>query len=439
MDGSYEDLVARFHRYLMPAVETYYEDPLVIDHARGLEVFDTAGQRFLDFFGGILTVSVGHSHPTVVSAIREQLDRMTHTSTLYITSAMVELAQKLAAMTPGTLRQSFFTSSGTEANETAVRIAQLATGSSEIMALRHGYSGRSQLTLSLTGQSSWRQGLPGSVGIHHAHNAYCYRCPFGKRPQTCGLECAQDVKEVLATQTSGRIAALIAEPIQGVGGFITPPDRYFHEVVEIVHAHGGLFIDDEVQTGLGRTGKMFGIEHCGVEPDIMTFAKGLANGTPIGATITTAEIAASYRGPTISTFGGNPVSMQAALATLGVIEEENLMENAAAMGTVLREGLEELQQRFPVIGDVRGRGLMQGLEFVRTQKEPAPDLVKEFFEATRRRGLLIGKGGLYGNTIRIAPAMTVTRTQIFEALEIMEDSLEELYRQEPPLAAVGKE
>lgn len=431
-----ENVRLRHEKYLVPATATYYDQALVVDRGDGCYLYDVEGAKYLDFFGGILTVSVGHAHPRVVEAVSDQVSRVAHTSALYINPSLVDLAERLAAITPGDLQQSYFTASGTEANETAVAMARLATGSHEVVGLRHSYSGRSQLGMTLTGQAPWRLGTTGLAGIHHAHNAYCYRCPFGQTPDKCHLECAQDLEEMIATSTSGRIAAFIAEPIQGVGGFITPPEGYFEEAVGIVRRHGGLFIADEVQTGFGRTGRMFGIEHYGVVPDIMTFAKGLANGSPIGATVTTAAIGAHYRGPSISTFGGNPMSMRAALATLDVIADEGLVENARVLGQVLRDGLEEISREFAVVGDVRGKGLMQALEFVRDYKKPAPDLVLAFFEATRRRGLLIGKGGLYGNTVRITPPLSVSRSQVMEALDIIREAIAEIYQAEPGLRQV---
>ncbi|MDQ0188681.1 aspartate aminotransferase family protein [Alicyclobacillus cycloheptanicus] len=431
------DFVAKQRKYLAPGVATYYDTPIVMSHGAGCYLYASDGTKYLDFFGGILTVSVGHAHPRVNRAVIDQIQKLTHVSTLYVTTPMVELAQRLAEITPGDLAVSFFTSSGTEANETAIAMARMATGAYEVVALRHSYSGRSALAATLTGQAGWRLGMHGTPGVVHAMNAYCYRCPFGKTPDRCGLECAKDMEETLRTSTSGRVAAVIAEPIQGVGGFITPPDAYFQEIAETVRKYGGLFIADEVQTGFGRTGRAFGIEHSGVQPDLMTFAKGLANGHPIGATIATPAVAAAYTKPTISTFGGNPVSMRAALTTLDVIAEENLTENARVQGQRLREGLEELQRRYPMIGDVRGKGLMQGMEFVRADKEPAPDLVAKFAEYTRQNGLLIGKGGLYGNTVRIAPAMNVSAAQVQEALEQMAEALARMTAEEPELARLS--
>ncbi|MCY0877436.1 MAG: aspartate aminotransferase family protein [Firmicutes bacterium] len=431
------DLVEKQRQYLVPGVATYYQTPLVVTRGEGRYLYSEDGQRYLDFFGGILTVSIGHAHPAVTRAVVEQAHKLVHSSTLYVTEPMVRLAERLAAITPEPLKQSFFTTSGTEANETAIAMAQLATGRSEVIAFRHTYSGRSQMAMGLTGQADWKLAGAGmALPIRHAHNAYCYRCPFGKTPDRCGLECAQDLREFIRTSTSGRIAALIAEPIQGVGGFITPPAAFFQEAVGIAREFGALFIDDEVQTGFGRTGKPFGIDHYGVTPDIMTFAKGLANGLPIGATIATPEVAQHYRGPTISTFGGNPLSMQAALATLDVMETERLTENARVLGAFLREGLDALADRYPVIGDVRGKGLMQALEFVWRDKKPAPELAVAFLERTRERQLLVGKGGLYGNVIRIAPPMTVTKEEVVTALDAMQEAMAAIYRDFPEADAV---
>jgi 4-aminobutyrate aminotransferase-like enzyme len=339
----------------------------------------------------------------------------------------VRLAEKLAEITPGRLQKSFFTNSGTEANETAVLLAQLHTKCQDVIALRHSYSGRSHLAMSLTAHAAWRLAPTAAAGIHHIPNAYCYRCPFGLTYPSCDLKCAKDLAEAIQTETSGRIAAFIAEPIQGIGGFITPPKEYFQVIVSILRQYGGLFICDEVQTGWGRTGgKMFGIEHWGVEPDIMTFAKGMANGVPIGATIARAEIADSMTGMTISTFGGNPVTSAAALATIQVIEEENLVENARVMGWRLREGLETLKQKYPAIGDVRGMGLMQGLEMVGEHKRPDGEAVRRLFERTKANGLLIGKGGLMGNVIRITPPLNVTKDEIDRALKLLDQSFAQL-------------
>jgi 4-aminobutyrate aminotransferase len=420
----------RKHReYLWPTVTNLYEQPLVADRARMQHVWDVEGRKYLDFFGGILTLSVGHTNPKVTSRVKEQVDRLQHTSTIYPNEAIVDLAEKVAQITPGKLQKSFFTNSGTEANETAILLARVATGAFDVVALRHSYSGGSATTKSLTGQAQWRKSGVVAVGISHALSPYCYRCPLGMTYPSCEAACANDVENLIQAGTSGRIAAFLAEPIQGVGGFITPPPEYFKIVFNIVKKYGGLFVADEVQTGFGRTGKhWFGIEHWEVVPDVITCAKGMGNGVPIGATVTTSELAGSFQGQTLSTFGGNPVTCVAARATIQVIEEENLLENAHAMGQFFREQLNALQEKYPVIGDVRGKGLMQGLELVkdRETKEPAPEILGQLLERTRENGLLIGRGGLYGNVVRLSPMLNIAKADIEEAVRLLDKSFSEL-------------
>jgi 4-aminobutyrate aminotransferase len=327
------------------------------------------------------------------------------------------------------LQTSYILNSGTEANETAVMLAKAATGAQEVIALRHGYSGRSALAMTLTGQSAWRIGGTQILGIKHAMNPYCYRCPLKLTYPACGIACAEDIEDLIQTTTSGRVAAFLAEPIQGVGGFVTAPPEYFEIATNIIRRYGGLFICDEVQTGFGRTGKhWFGIQHWDAEPDIMTMAKGIANGSPMGVTIATPEVASKLEGLTISTFGGNPVSCAAALATIQVMEEEASPDHVEEVGTHLRQGLEALGEKYPLIGDVRGMGLMQGVEMVRDRetKEPATKEIAHLFEATRERGLLIGKGGLYGNTLRISPPLVATKDDVDQALEILDYTFAEV-------------
>jgi len=412
------EILLATQEHLFPAVFHYYQEPLVVARAKDQHVWDSDGNQYLDFFGGIVTISVGHANERVNRVIHEQTDRLQHVSTLFPTEPVAKLAKKIASIAPGgRLRRSFFTNSGSEANETAILTARCATVSSEIVALRHSYHGRSALTMALSGQSSWRIGGASQPGVVFAHNAYCYRCPFGLRYPDCEVRCARDVENLIQTCTSGRIAGFIAEPIQGVGGYITPPPEYFRIVAQTVRNHGGLFISDEVQTGWGRTGRRwFGIEHWDVVPDIITAAKGLGNGTPIGLTVATDAAASSVQGLTISTFGGNPVSAAAANAVLEFIEQENLLANAAETGAYLREKLLELQQKHPVIGDVRGMGLMQALELVtdRTAKTPAAQAAASVLEAARENRLLVGKGGLYGNVIRITPPLNITRIDVDE-------------------------
>lgn len=423
-----QTILEKQRAYLWPNHILYYTEPLPLAHGDGLYVWDTDGKQYLDFFGGILTTSVGHNNPHVVERVREQAAKLIHSSTLYPNENHVNLAEKLATITPGRLQMSYFTNSGSEANETAIVAAQTYTDAREIVALRHAYSGRTSLTMSVTAHSTWKVGKSFSPDVKHALNPYCYRCPLKLTYPACDVACAQDIEDVIRTTTSGRIAAFMAEPIQGVGGFITPPDEYFQIAVEIARHYGGVFICDEVQTGFGRTGAhWFGISHWGVEPEIMTMAKGIANGLPMGNTVTTPAVAQAMvgQGLTISTFGGNPVSTAAALGTLEAMEEAGGPDRFAVLGARLRGGLDRLGEKYPLIGDVRGKGLMQGIEMVtdRQRKEPAPKAVAQLFEETRERGLLIGKGGLYGNVIRISPALTVSETQIDDALEILDYAL----------------
>jgi 4-aminobutyrate aminotransferase len=424
-----EDVRQKHKQYVWPAATNYFQKSLVTDRGEMQYLWDLDGNRYLDFFGGILTISVGHCNPKVTAKIKSQVDRLQHTSTLYPNEAIVNLAEKLAQITPGKLQKSFFTNSGTEANENALLLARMATGRYDVVALRHAYSGGSQLAKAVTAQAPWRKGGVISVGIAHAINPYCYRCPLGMTYPDCGVACAHDVENLIQRGTSGAIAAFIAEPIQGVGGFITPPPEYFKMVFKIVKNYGGVFIADEVQTGFGRTGKKwFGIEQWEVEPDMITCAKGMANGAPVGATITTAELADQFQGMTISTFGGNPVTSVAARATIQVIEEENLLENVTTVGAYFRGKLQELQQKHTLIGDVRGMGLMQGLELVkdRKTKEPAADATAQLMERARDNGLLIGKGGLYGNVIRLSPMLNISKPDVDEAIHLLDKSLSEV-------------
>ncbi|MBM3726405.1 MAG: aspartate aminotransferase family protein [Acidobacteria bacterium] len=410
-----DEIVLAHKKHLFPAVFHLYDQPLVLTHARDQYVWDADGKQYLDFLGGIVTISVGHGNELVKARVEEQLNKLWHVSTLFANEPQAALAKRIAEVTPdGRLTKSFFTNSGTEANETAILAARCYTGASDIVALRHSYHGRSAMAMGLTGISTWKLGGM-APGIVHAHNAYCYRCPFGLTYPDCEVRCARDVEELIKTTTGGRVAGFIAEPIQGVGGYITPPKEYFGIVAEIVRRHGGVFISDEVQTGWGRTGgKWFGIEQWGVTPDIITGAKGLANGLPIGLTVARAEVADSIKGLTLSTFGGNPLSTTAAHAVIDYIEEQNLRVNTAEVGAHLRMRLLELQERHALIGDVRGMGLLQAVELVRDRKtkEPATAEAARVMDAARREGLLMGKGGMAGNVLRFAPPMNVSKADV---------------------------
>lgn len=426
-----DELILAHKTFLFPAIFHYFDQPLVLERAQDQFCYDAQGNQYLDFFGGIVTVSVGHGNPQVQQAMRQQMEKLVHVSSCFATEPMVALAQKLARISPtpkgdGRPAKTFFTNSGTEADETAILAARLYTGSSEVIALRHGYHGRSSLAMAMTGHAAWRLGPNLPAGVVHAHNAYCYRCPFGLSYPECGVRCATDVEELIKTSTSGKVAAVIAEPIQGVGGFITPPPEYFKIVAEIVRRHGGVVISDEVQTAWGRTGsKWFGIEHWGVEPDIVTSAKGLANGMPIGVTLARADVADAYKGLTISTFGGNPVATAAGSAVLDFIEQQHLLANTQAVGDYLKAGLEKLQEKHPLIGEVRGLGLLLGVELVRDRrsKEPAAKETNALLGHCRDQRILVGKGGLYGNVIRISPPMNIGRDDVDEFLRRFDRSL----------------
>ncbi|MDJ0621545.1 MAG: aspartate aminotransferase family protein [Desulfocapsaceae bacterium] len=429
--SAYQDIMAKQNAYLWQSHLHYYNEPLPLDRGKGSYVWDVADEKYLDYFGGILTTSVGHGHPRIVEKVAEQTAKLIHTSTLYPHANHVSLAEKIAAITPGRLQKSYFTNSGTEADELALMAARGYTGNYDILALRHGYSGNSATGKTLTAQSAWR--LAGNIvpGIKHAINPYCYRCPYKMSYPGCDIACAQDVEDVIKTTTCGKVAGILIEPIQGVGGFITPPVEYFGIVSEIIRDHGGVVISDEVQTGFGRTGEhWFGIEHWGVEPEIMTMAKGIANGFPMGNTITVPEVADAMidGGNFICTFGGNPVSTIASLTTIEIMEQEAPPQQVAQKGRRLRQGLNAIAENSPFVGEVRGMGLMQGIEVVKDKKskEPAPELVLQIFEETKRRKLLIGKGGMYNNVVRITPPLNTTDEELETALGVLSEVFNDL-------------
>jgi 4-aminobutyrate aminotransferase-like enzyme len=419
------DLVRRHRESIFPSVALNYAEPIELRRGEGQYVYDGAGRQYLDFFGGIVTVSSGHAVPEINRAISEQLDRITHTSTLFLIRSQIELAERLRQMTPEKLDKVLFVNSGTEANEAAFLITTLARDSNEIIALRHSYHGRSFATINASGQTPWRSTTLSPLHVHYVGNPYCYRCPWEKTYPSCGLLCARDVEAVVQTTTSGRPAAFVAEPIQGVGGFIVPPPEYFPMVKEILDRHGIPFICDEVQTAWGRLGRAdFGFQAFGVEPDVVVFAKGLANGIPIGGVIATDELASSIRSLSLSTFGGNPVATTAALANLNYIVTNNLKENAKENGAYLKARLQGLAERHAIIGDVRGMGLLVAIELVhdRQTKDPAPDLAARVLDAAKERGLIVGKGGIHANTLRISPPLIITKSDVDAAIEVLDEA-----------------
>jgi 4-aminobutyrate aminotransferase / (S)-3-amino-2-methylpropionate transaminase / 5-aminovalerate transaminase len=399
------DTREQYARYVLPVVAQGVE-AIVVASARGRTVTDVEGKTYLDCFSGISVVNAGHNHPRILEAARAQMEQLVHCcSYVYHVPVVGQLAEKLAAITPGDLQKSFFANSGAEAIEGAMRLAKQATGRRELVALACGFHGRTIGTLSITGNSARKKNNgPYLPGVAFGPAPYCYRCPLGLEYPSCDVACAHALRDVVKQQTSADVAAFIVEPILGEGGIITPPAEYLSIAASIFHENGTLLIVDEVQTGFGRTGKMFGVEHFpDVRPDILTMAKGIASGFPLGAFTAREPVSEAMKpGDHLSTFGGNPISCAAALANLAVLAEENLVENAARRGAELLTRFAKLQEKYSLIGDVRGRGLMIGLELVRDRrtKEPASEEAKVLRAALRERGVLVGVGGRDGKTRR---------------------------------------
>ncbi len=421
------DLLAR-HRAVIPNwVTLYYQQPIEIVSGSGRRVQDADGNSYLDFFAGILTNMLGYDVPEVRAAIVEQIERgVLHTSTLYLIRSQVELAERIARLSGIPDAKVFFTTSGTEANDTALLLATQFRRSTQVLALRNSYHGRSFTAIGVTGIRGWSASSLTPVQVSYVHSGYRYRSPFKALSDSDYIRaCAADLRDVIESTTAGDVACMIAEPIQGVGGFAVPPDGFFGAMKEVLDEYGILFVSDEVQTGWGRTGEHFwGIGAHGVTPDAMTFAKGLGNGMSIGGVVTRREIMDSLGANSISTFGGNPVSTAAARATLDYVLDRDLQANAHKVGTRLLSGLRDLAARHPAVGDVRGKGLMAAVELVEPGTD-RPDLpaTAAIMEQTRSRGLLVGKGGRLGNVLRIAPPLTLTEEEADEGLQILADSL----------------
>ncbi len=407
-------------KYIIPCLGHFYSDPRQMVRGEMQYLYDSEGRKYLDCFAGVSVINCGHCNPAINAAVTEQLNTLQHVCNIYLTENFVNLAEQLARITPGRLQKTFFCSTGTEAIVGAELLAVIATGCRELIALRGVVHGRTKLTMSLTGLSMWRTDPNPVGGIHFARNPYCYRCPMKLSPEACGLACANEVEETIKSATTGRPAAFIAESIQGNAGIIVPPKGYFRRVKEILDHYGALFIADEVQTGFARTGKMFAIEHFGVTPDIMTMAKALGNGAPISAFIATPEIADKYTRPGASTLGGNPVSTTAGLQVIRYIEEHDLMGNAERRGVQLRAGLKEIQKRHPIIGDIRGLGLMVGAEFVHADKSPAAAELDLVLEELKNRGFIVGKNGIERNVMAFQPPLIITEKNINDVLNAVE-------------------
>lgn len=421
-----EQIIEKKKKYIMPCLGHFYQEPMQIVRGSMQYLYDSIGKEYLDCFAGVSVINCGHCNPEITAKICQQVQTLQHVCNIYLTENFVNLAEELAKITPGDLQKTFFCSTGTEANEGAALLASIYKKSSEFISLRNGLHGRTKLTMSLTGISMWRTDPNPVGGIHFAPNAYCYRCPLGKKYPECDCDCANAIEDLIKTSTSGNVAAFIAEPIQGNAGIVTPPKAYFKRVKEILDHHEILLIVDEVQTGFGRTGKMFAIENYDITPDIMTVAKALGNGTPISAFIATAKVADTYTRPGASTLGGNPVSTTAALATLDYIKKYDLIHNAAVRGKQLKDGLYQLQKKYPFIGDIRGLGLMVGAEIIKSDKSPDAEAVDKVLEAMKNRGFIIGKNGVDRNVIAFQPPLVITEQNINDMLNNLDSVMAKL-------------
>jgi len=425
-----EEIMELRRRYLTPSLVTYYKNPIMIVEGSMQYVYDERGRRYLDVFGGIVTISVGHCHPYVTQRIREQMEILQHTTTIYLHPIIAQYARMLAEKLPAELRVCYFVNSGSEANDLALLLARLYTGNYDVVALRNAYHGGSASTMGLTAQSTWKYNYPHSFGIHHAIAPDPYRGPWGRDDPDAGIKYASDVREIIEFATPGCVAAFIAESIQGVGGAVVYPDGFLAQAYEYCRDAGGLCIADEVQTGFGRTGSHYwGFETQDVIPDIVTMAKGIGNGLPLAAVVTTPAIAQTLtRRIHFNTFGGNPVSCAGGKAVLEVIDRENLQQNALKIGNYLMDGLKGLMDKHDLIGDVRGRGLMTGVELVkdRRSKEPAKGECDFVFERSKELGLLVGKGGFHGNVLRIKPPLCIHEGDVDFLIEVLDFALKEV-------------
>ena len=427
---SREEVIALRRQYVSPGVITYYKDPLMIVEGHMQYVYDETGRRYLDAFAGIVTVSVGHCHPKVLEKVAEQNGKLQHTTTIYLHPTLPLFAQKLASKMPEGLSRTYFTNSGSEANELAMLSSREFTGNAAVVGLRNGYHGGTSSTMGLTAHGNWKFKTNQVASIHHSHPGYCYRCPYGLTYPSCDLKCAHDLKNVIQYETCGEIACFIGEPIQGVGGTVVPPKEYFQIVYDTVRQHGGLCIADEVQGGFGRTGKHYWAhQNWDVKPDIITMAKGIGNGAPLAAMTTTEPISEVLaRRVHFNTFGGNPISMTQGLATMEVIDAEGIQENALTVGEHLKSAFDSLAEKHALIGEVRGLGLMLGIELVkdRVSREPAKAEAATVMEEMKKRQVLIGKGGLFGNTLRIKPPMCITKDDADYLVAMLDEVLSEM-------------
>ncbi len=424
--GRHRDMLDR-HRQVLPSWLTlYYDEPISLVEGSGRRVRDAEGRSYLDFFGGILATISGYALPEVVAAVQAQAARMMHTSTLYLIESQIELAEEISRLSGIPDAKVFFTNSGTEANDAALMMATQYRRSNQVLAMRNSYHGKSHSTVAITGNAAWSATQFSPFHTVYLHGGYRYRSPFADRGDADFIAAAvSDLRDLLRIAVAGDVACLVAEPIQGVGGFTLPPDGLYGALEEVLDEHGILFISDEVQTGWGRTGEHFwGYEAHGVTPDLLTFAKGVGNGLPVAGVVGRAEVIDCLPANSLSTFGGNPLVTAGALANIRYLRDHDLQRNALEVGKVLRAGFEDLQREVPVIGDVRGKGLMIGIDLVHPGgDDPDPDLARSVLEEARRGGLLLGKGGLQGNVLRVAPPLSITREEAVEGLTISSEAV----------------
>jgi 4-aminobutyrate aminotransferase len=419
------ELHARYRQFLPSFLSPYYAEPIEIDHGEGSYVFDSDENRYLDFFGGVLTTMIGHNNPAVTAAVQEQAGKVMHTSSLYLSKPMIDLAEKIAGLSGIPDARVFLTPSGTEANDTAILLATAYRKSNQILAMRNSYHGRSFTTQAITSHASWSSTSLSGLQVTFVQGPYKLRSPFRDLDDDAYTDaCVDDLAQLLAMTSAGDVAGLIAEPIQGVGGFATPPDGFFGAMKKELDNRGILYISDEVQTGWGRTGDHFwGYQAHGVVPDMLTFAKGVGNGITLAGIVARADIMDTIKVLNFSTFGGNPLSAAGGLATIAELLDNNLQQNAKVMGDRFRAGLDAIAAETPWIAEVRGRGLMQAIEtVVPGGLEPSPLHATAMLEETKSRRMLVGKGGLYGNVVRMTPMLNVTAQEIDEGLHALREA-----------------
>jgi 4-aminobutyrate aminotransferase/(S)-3-amino-2-methylpropionate transaminase len=420
-----EAILKKKKKYMIPCVYHFYKDPPQLVSGKGVYLYDADGKKYMDLYAGVSVHALGHCHQEMTEAICQQVKQLQHTTTIYLTEPIVNLAEQLARVLPGDLCKTFFCCSGSEANEGAALLATLYTGRNGFLSLQNSLHGRTKLGMSLTGLEFWRTDPEPVSGITHVPAPDCFDCPFSQRYGACDFDCVKAVD--LAIQSADKVpAAMFVEPIQGNGGIKVPPPEYFPKLRELLDRYEVLLITDEVQTGFGRTGKMFAMENWGVDADIVTGGKALGGATPIGFFSTTEKIAASYTRPGASTFGGNPVTAQAALKFLEILQRDNLIEHSRKVGEAFKNRLENISQPYDFIVDIRGVGLMIGVEIIDSPKATAPELTDMILEKMKDSGFLLGKTGSGRNVLTFMPPLIIKEPQLMEAVDALEVIMQKL-------------